>query len=278
MPPSRLIAQVHRLAEKAGMRVVLVLSDVSPYIRSRLIESRVDFLVPGRQLFAPSFLMSLRERQAFPPMTQTIGKHLSHPAQAVLIVALLRPDFEEGDIPRSVQWSPLDLAREAGYSRMTASRVARELVAANLVSAEREGRETSLRFLMTRRSLWEAALPRLRSPVLRTTCIGRGGLAMLPADDRRAAGETGLSALTELAAPARPIAAIPRDYLRRHSEPEWLPAAGEGYADVQHWAYSTRLGRAGTVVDPLSLYLSLQGQGDPRLDGALWDLLDEVFA
>lgn len=277
MPPSRLIAHLHQLAEKAGSRVVLVLSGVSPYIRSRLIESRVDFVVPGSQLFAPSFLMSLRERDTAPPVSLPVGEQLSHPAQAVLIAALLRPDFEERDIPGSVQWSPLDLAREAGYSRMTASRVARELVSANLVSAQREGRETSLRFLMARRSLWEAALPRLRSPVLRTTSIGKGGLAMLPVDDCRAAGETGLSVLTELAAPARPVAAIPRDYLRRHSEPEWLPAAGEGYADVQHWAYSTRLGGAGTVVDPLSLYLSLQGKGDPRLDGALRDLLDEVF-
>ncbi|HDS1545984.1 TPA: hypothetical protein QEL09_002369 [Stenotrophomonas maltophilia] len=278
MPPSRLIGQAHRLAENADLTVVLVLSGVSPYTRSRLIESRVDFVVPGSQLFAPSFLMNLRERESSPPVPLPIGEQLSHPAQAVLIAALLRPDFEEHGIPGSVTWAPLDLAREAGYSRMTASRVARELVAAKLVSAEREGRETSLRFLMTRRSLWEAALPRLRSPVLRTTCIGKGGLAMLPADDCRAAGETGLSVLTELAVAARPVAAIPRDYFRRHSEPEWYPMAGEGYADVQHWAYSTRLGGAGVVVDPLSLCLSLQGQGDPRLDGALRDLLDEVFA
>lgn len=94
----------------------------------------------------------------------------------------MRPDLEGRGISESVSWAPLDLAREAGYSRMTASRVARELVAANLVSAQREGRGASLRFVMARRSLWEAALPRLRSPVLRTTCIGKGGLAMLPAE------------------------------------------------------------------------------------------------
>ncbi|MBC9081065.1 MULTISPECIES: hypothetical protein [Stenotrophomonas] len=152
MPPSRLIAHVHRLAEKAGLRVILVLSGVSPYIRSRLIEYRVDFIVPGSQLFAPSFLMSLRERDSSPSVPLPLGKQLSHPAQAILIAALLRPDFEEGGMPGSVQWSPLELAREAGYSRMTASRVARELVAANLVSADREGRETSLRFLETRRT------------------------------------------------------------------------------------------------------------------------------
>ncbi|MBH1590994.1 hypothetical protein I5U77_00785 [Stenotrophomonas maltophilia] len=46
---------------------------------------------------------------------------------------------------------------------------------------------------------------------------------------------------------------------------------------MQHWAYSTRLGGAGTVVAPLSLYLSLQGPGDPRRNGARRDLLDEVF-
>jgi len=89
---------------------------------------------------------------------------------------------------------------------MTASRVALELVPANLVSAQRKGRETSLRFVMARRSLWEAALPRLRSPVPRTTCICKGGLAMLPADYYRTLGQTGLSVL---AAPARPAAAIP---------------------------------------------------------------------
>lgn len=125
-PPSRLIAQVHLLAEKAGLRVVLVLSGVSPYTRSRLIESRVNFVVPGSQLFAPSFLMSLRERDSSPPVPLSVGRHLSHPAQAVLIAALLRPDFEERGIPGSVPWVPLELAREAGYSRMTASRVARE--------------------------------------------------------------------------------------------------------------------------------------------------------
>lgn len=76
-------------------------------------------------------------------------------------------------------------------------------------------------------------------------------------------GETGLSMLTVLAAPARPVAAIPRHYFRWHPEPKWFPVAGEGYADVQHWAYSTRLGDAGVVVDPLSLYLSLAGTGQP---------------
>lgn len=198
LPPLRLIAQVHRLAEKAGLRVILVLSGVSPYIRSKLIESRVDFVVPGSQLFAPSFLMSLRERDSSPRVLTSAGERLSHPAQAVLIAALLRPDLEERGIPGSVPWVPLDLAREAGYSRMTASRVARELVAANLVSAQREGRETKLRFLKARRSLWAVALPRLRSPVLRTTCIGKSGLDMLLADHCRAAGETGLSVLLSL--------------------------------------------------------------------------------
>lgn len=61
--------------------------------------------------------------------------------------------MEERGIPRSVPWAPLDLALDAGYSRMSSSRVARELVAANLVSAQREERGTSLLFLKTRRSL-----------------------------------------------------------------------------------------------------------------------------
>ncbi|KAG1256203.1 hypothetical protein G6F68_009883 [Rhizopus microsporus] len=104
--------------------------------------------------------MSLRERDSSPRVRTSAGERLSHPAQAVLIAALLRPDLEERGIPGSVPWVPLDLAREAGYSRMTASRVARELVAANLVSAQREGRETKLRFLKARRSLWAVALPR----------------------------------------------------------------------------------------------------------------------
>lgn len=61
-------------------------------------------------------------------------------------------------------------------------------MAPNQVSVQREGRGTSLRFLKTRRSSWGAALPRLRTPALRTTCIDKGGLGMLPADACRAAG------------------------------------------------------------------------------------------
>lgn len=72
-------------------------------------------------------------------LSLSVREPLGHPAQAVLIAALLRPDLEEHGILTGVPWAPLDLARGAGYSRMTASRVAHELAAANLVSAQREG-------------------------------------------------------------------------------------------------------------------------------------------
>lgn len=107
------------------MTVVLVLLGVSPYICSRLIESRLDFVLPGSQLVAPSSLMSLRERDSSPPVSLCVGERLSHPVQAVLIAALLRPDLEGRGIPRSVPWAPLGLARDACYSHMTASRVVR---------------------------------------------------------------------------------------------------------------------------------------------------------
>lgn len=64
---------VRRLAEKMGLSVVLVLSGVSPYIRSRLIECRVDFVVPGSQLFTRSFLMSLRDRDSPPVSLSVLG-------------------------------------------------------------------------------------------------------------------------------------------------------------------------------------------------------------
>ena len=115
-----------------------MLLGVSPHIHSGLIESRVDFVVHDSQLFAPSFLMSLRERDSSPQVSLSAGEQLSHPAQAALIAARPEPDLEEGGILRSVPWTPFDLARDAGYSRMTATRVARELVAATLDTHHRE--------------------------------------------------------------------------------------------------------------------------------------------
>ena len=96
------------------------------------------FVLSGLQLFAPSFLLIRLVRDSSPPVALPIGGHLSHPTQAVLVAALLRPDFEEGGRLRSVPWTPFDLARDAGYSRMTATRVARELVAATLDTHHRE--------------------------------------------------------------------------------------------------------------------------------------------
>lgn len=69
--------------------------------------------------------MTLRERDSSPPVSLSVGEQLSHPAQAVLITALLRPDLEERGIhSQAVRPAEIDLPCRSCLARSCSCRVA----------------------------------------------------------------------------------------------------------------------------------------------------------
>lgn len=252
------------LRDKLAGPVVLGIAELPSFARNRLVQRGVPFVVPGSQLFLPPVLVDLRERFA---ARKKRGAHrLTPAAQCVLLYHLQRAPLNG--------FSLGEVARKVGYTPMMLSKVKSELVAAALADAPGEGRSISLRFMDSRRELWERALPLLSSPVKKTIWIEEP-TKELPT---RRAGLSALCARTNIEDDPRPTYAMEAASVRAALESGDLHTcadATQANAKIESWSYDpTMLGDA-DFVDPLSLYLSLRESPDERIQQQLSILMEE---
>jgi hypothetical protein len=244
---------------------VLVIPRVSSYGRQQLVRLGMPFVVPHRQTYLPPTMVDLRER--FPRSPRRPEGRLAAAAQAVLLRHLLGGRVEGTSLR--------ELAGELGYSAMTLSTVRIELESLGLCKPIRAGRSTHMEFLAPARALWERAGPHLRNPVR-----VRHWVRSMPGKRHYLqAGITALATMSMVADDDLPTYAMPnRDYLRQLKKGAIVDCRGpeEAQACVQCWAYDPRLLSDGPTVDRLSLYLSLRGTHDERVDKALAGLLEDM--
>jgi len=124
-------AQIDRIREGSGLPVLYATGVLASFERKRLIEQKVPFVVPGNQLYLPDLGVELRE-YFHTPAPQPQGE-ISPAAQAMLIAVLLGK-------PWRGEWEPADVLGRLGYTAMTASRAAREVVAAGIARSEMVGK------------------------------------------------------------------------------------------------------------------------------------------
>jgi len=263
--PAQIKKHAAELCERTGLEPVFVLPGLSSWDRARLIEGRIAFVVPGRQLYLPTLLIDLREHFA---RERGRPDRLPFPAQFLLLLQLLHGSVE-GKTVR-------ELSREFSYSATTMSRAVREIEALGLVETG-EGKARPLHFPTVRRGLWTAALPHLQTPVKGLWFVPAGaGLPRLPY-----AGMSALASLSMLNDDAR------RTYAISSTDAKSLIADGrarkqaldEGDHRLEVWAYDPlQLSSENSMtVDPFSLYLSLAGENDERVRKALDGLVKGIL-
>ncbi|MBA4072721.1 MAG: hypothetical protein C0497_12925 [Gemmatimonas sp.] len=262
-------ARVRRIESTAGCPVVYVTTHMPAFERARLVALKIPFIVPGVQLYLPDLGIDFRERQR--SVRQSAVAHLAPATQALLIPHLLFDQWAE-------DWAVTRAAGQRGYTAMTASRAARELVAAGLFTEHTVERQRFLRPLHGPRETWELARPLLRTPVIR--------LVWLDPDDAHAlagapmAGVSALATLTMLGTPRWPIVALDTTAarnLRGHRVDRYASGAPVSDGPVcEVWRYAPTLSPGATTVDRLSLLLSLQTEDDARVQGALQELAEQL--
>ncbi len=267
--------QVEKHAEIArsalGQNVAFVFPTLSTYDRKRLIQRRIPFIVPGRQTYLPMVMIDLREKS---PTRPAIGgqrpEALSAPAQ-VLLLFHLQAKADSAD------WQLNQWADVLGYSRMTLSRVYRELLSADLCRPRGKGRQVVMRFSAEHRTLWEKATAYLRSPVAghcQARIPHRDGLPLYQA------GASALARFSILAAGRAETFAMSSSRYRAALEDGKLirvPYAEDDTVVIERWHYAPGLLSSNRhVVDPLSLYLSLQQDQDERVQAALKEMLEAL--
>ena len=267
--PAAYAAQAATIAAAAEAPVVLGLASITSTMRARLVAARVPFIVPGNQLFLPMLLVDLRER-----LTRTVVPRegaLGSVAQLILLAHL------QGR--RMDTMSLADAASLLGYSPMMLTKAKDELVAAGLCTVRPAGRALLLAFEAGGRALWQTALPRLSSPVVRsqfvrTPAMERG--ASVPAGFVRA-GISALSEVTNLADDRLVTYAASKSVVTAAGPSlERVELEDDANARLEVWRHSPALLATEGRVDALSLYLSLRDTGDERVLGALDDLLETL--
>lgn len=263
-----------------GVPAVYVTQALTSYQRKRLIEQKVPFVVPGNQLYLPDLGLDLREY--FKQAVQSDVEALTPSAQLMLIYALCRRDIQQA-------WYPVDDLKQLGYTAMTVSRAMRELLAAKLMAshvgfrtvkkgsagAQTDGavvrQVTQLLLADTPKAIWERAQPLLKSPVQRQLWVRGGGKRVnnaLPL-----AGESALAQLSMLNPPRHEVRAVyKQEWPDLQAQFELLPEPEEGAMLIQLWTYPPLHQGPAPLVDKLSLWLSMRGAPDDRIQMALDDL------
>jgi hypothetical protein len=245
--------------------VIVAIPDIRSYERRQLVQKRLPFVAPGRQLFLPMFLADFRETFSVPAQPKV--ESMSWISQLIVLRQLLNGDAAERPLA--------DVAETLGYTAMSVTHGVKELVTLELCTKVPKGRAKTIQFDLESETLWQRALVHMRSPAGRRYPVVAADGVIPGAFD---AGLTALSDKTDLAYNGPRMVALPNQEVRRLlSDNNLETRVDEEDAEfvVEGWSYSPQLLSSGPAVDELSLYLSLKDNSDERVQMALSDMMEQ---
>lgn len=246
-----------RIRKEYDLPVILVLRTITRYRRDALIEARIPFVVPEKQLYLPFIGAVLQERFA----SETIVTEQLQPSAQVLLFYYLYQKEKELYTSKAVT--------DLGYSAMTISRAARQLVQTGLFTERKDGVHKILESQLSRRELFQRMKGMLIDPV-----HSRGYIAIAHiSDEYCTAGMDALAQMTMLN--LAKISSVAVYYKQHHIECRQCVDESK-YAAVELWKYDPKLLSVNGSVDPLSLTLSLDAM-DERMEMEIEDLLDRTL-
>lgn len=257
-------------------KIVLVIENLPTYNRKRLIEKGINFIVAGKQLFLPELLIDLKESYTNPRAKQKQQKLLPS-AQFLLIYHIIHRN-EEGKLEGH---SFKEIAQQLKYTPMAITNAVDNLKYHDIIDVQGE-KEKYIRFRLERGELWRTAEQQnlLVNPVLKTVFVDEmpKGVSML---------QTNASAMPEysnLNPSNQQYYAIEKTVFYGLEKSNVLinPNDYGGHYALEVWKYDpltlvADLSNDMSVVDPLSLYLSLKDSQDERIEMALEQIIEKYI-
>lgn len=263
--PTEYAQDAKTLKDQLSADVVLVIANVPSYIRNRLVQRHVPFIVPGTQMFLPMLMIDLREQ--YPTRGRRPKDLLSPVAQVIVIYHLVCQPLT--NLPLG------QIAQTLHYSAMAVSKAQEELQQTGICEVERSGKALFLRFSGSRADVWHHSERSLSTPVKRTQWVRWG-----PGFQQTAlkSGLTALSTYTMLADESIPTYAMRDRHIveaLRQGELIGCRTREEAEIRMESWKYDPALlSNDGDTADPCSVYLSLRNSADERIQKELGTLLD----
>jgi len=252
------------VTKKRDIPCIYISNTISSYNRKRLIQHHIPFIVLGNQIYIPDLGLDLREHFK----QQRIRNEFFSPStQMVIISALLGKKNE--------RLNPTELVNQLGYSHMTMTRAFNELEAAGIGKMINQGKERWWIIEKTKKDLWEQTKSMLRSPIRNRELMKLFPTAKMP---QLLSGISALAETTMINPPSIPVFAMGVEEYRQINIPKGLhlSAVDEAELELEIWNYDPKLFSNQGKVDPFSLYLSLRGTKDERIEAALEELMETI--
>lgn len=259
-----------------NMTAVLVLENVEAFNRKRLIEKGINFIVPNKQLFLPELLIDLRENYNTKSFRLKNQKLL--PSAQFLLIYHIIHRYEKW---KWLEFSFKDVAKKLNYTPMAITNAVENLMYHELVEVEGE-KEKYIKFRGDRSELWNIAMEQnlLLNPVLKTVYVD-----LIPKNIYML--KTNASALpeyTDLNPSKQQYCALEKTVFYGLQKSNALVNLNdyEGNYAIEVWKYDPltlvhEMPNEMSVVDPLSLYLSLKDSKDERIEMALEQITDKYI-
>lgn len=261
LAPAKCKKLAERLENIVGKIVVFLFESIPFVIRKRMIEQCVYYVVPGKFANLPTLFVNAIER---PQKLKKMGK-LSPVAQYILLIYLQHQDLCFDSIA-SVQES-------VPFSYLQITRAITDLERFNLCTTKLiSGKGKQLVFAENRKELWTKAQPFLRNPV-KTRYYSDYDVQDTIGS---ISGVNALAHYTSLNPTKHRALAVDKNGLKKIEEQTPSLNTVEGQVSIEEWIYPPTIAAESGYVDPLSLWLTMSENDNPRIEGALEQLIDTI--
>lgn len=250
---------VDAVERKTGKPALLILEGLDSYQRRVLIENRINFIVPCRQLYLPALGILMNERGL--GVRQSPQDTLSTVATAIIVNQLSKGNIQGRSVSQA--------AEAMGYSVKTLSLAVNELEERGLVTVRQEGRRKLLDFTLSPKELWDMINTLADSPVEKRMFTDKKTLAT---EIGIKASDSALSEVSMLSAPQQEVFAV---YSRNPRLKELDLNPIDGSAAIEIWKTDPALTAEDGNADIFSLALTYKEDDDPRIRREIDKLLTE---
>jgi len=250
--PAAFEKHLAKLADFWRLPICIGMEKTTAYTRKRLMEKRIQFIVPGSQMYLPCLGVDLREHFA---SQKEKAAYLSPSAQMLLFYV-----FEQ----KRFSIKAVDAVKPLGLPHGSISRAFGELCSHGLCDRVGIRCNAEYRFEADLSAIWEKAFPLLRSPRLKTYWVSN-----LPAGiNTFISGVDAIAEYTELATGsgsiARAVDAATCKRILTYPGVEVFPYLEPEAVALEAWRYNPGVLARNGVVDPRSLYLCFADDKDQR--------------
>jgi len=264
--PATIEKHINWIQDHFSTEVIVLSTSLLGYDRKRLINRKIPFIVPGKQMYLPIQGIDFREHTT--NIRSERRKGLSPSAQAFFLYCLY-----EG-ISDNINTN--NIIGNFRYTKMTISRIFSELNENEILVKSGNGHNVTYSFKSDKKSIWNNYQKEFQSPVTKS------GWILKKQEDHLGpvAGLSALSQYTNISEPNYSTIAVNTNQwqlLKDSQHIEWIPKQELGVIRLEKWNYNPELFSKNGVIDPLSLYLSLRNSHDERVSAASNTLLGKML-